>query len=229
MPIYDRLCLPCADDGDCGDLEIASCALVAGERRCTVGCDFGCPDDYVCDDVVGGCVPEGGSCSCGPGDTFSLACAIITDPDEDVRCPGQAMCTDGVLSECTAPDEVCDEDLRESCSVCADDCCPCGDGVCTVGEQCGVCPEDCCPSCGDGVLDVGEGCDDGNNVDGDGCSKGCSDEDGEATCGNGYLELGEVCDDGNTDAADGCGADCQLEYVCGDQECEKSMQARRKD
>jgi len=120
----------------------------------------------------------------------------------------------------TCGDDVCDEDMRESCSVCADDCCPCGDAVCTVGEVCNECPSDCCPACGDGVLDGGEGCDDGNNEGGDGCAKGCSDEDGVATCGNDFLEASEVCDDGNTEGADGCGPDCQLEYVCGDQVCE---------
>lgn len=32
------------------------------------------------------------------------------------------------------------------------------------------------PICGDGILDEGEICDDGNNVDGDGCSAICTDE-----------------------------------------------------
>ena len=38
-----------------------------------------------------------------------------------------------------------------------------------------MCRLDCSvPKCGDGILDAGETCDDGNNVDGDGCSADCS-------------------------------------------------------
>ena len=105
VPIYERLCLTCADDGDCGDLEEASCSIVGGERRCTVSCALGCPDGYTCAGDV--CAPEGGSCSCDPGDRFTLACALF-DPDEN-RCAGSAVCDDGVLSECLAPEDVCDE------------------------------------------------------------------------------------------------------------------------
>ena len=41
------------------------------------------------------------------------------------------------------------------------------------------------PECGDGILDPGEQCDDGNNVDGDGCQADCTfcvDEDGDDVC-----------------------------------------------
>ena len=41
------------------------------------------------------------------------------------------------------------------------------------------------PICGDGYLDEGEQCDDGNNVDGDGCSAICEDEKMEG-CTPGY-------------------------------------------
>ncbi|MEZ4335400.1 MAG: hypothetical protein R3B82_02130 [Sandaracinaceae bacterium] len=105
VPIYERLCLPCADDGDCGDLEQASCALVGGERRCTIDCSLGCPEGYACMDDV--CVPAGGSCSCNPGDSFTLACGLI-DPEGN-RCPGSTTCNDGVIDECLAPVEDCDE------------------------------------------------------------------------------------------------------------------------
>jgi cysteine-rich repeat protein len=120
-------------------------------------------------------------------------------------------------------DDACSKDLGESCSVCADDCCPCGDGECSLGEACGQCPQDCCVLCGNGELDPGEACDDGNNDDGDGCAKGCTDEDGQATCGNAIAEMGEACDDGNTAASDGCSPECQLEYVCGDGICENDV------
>lgn len=103
----DRLCLACLDDGDCGDFVGARCAAVGGERRCSVGCELGCPDGYRCDAVEDVCVPMGGSCACGEGATFELAC-VLSDP-AGLRCVGKATCTDGALSECDAPDEVCDE------------------------------------------------------------------------------------------------------------------------
>jgi cysteine-rich repeat protein len=64
--------------------------------------------------------------------------------------------------------------------------------------------------CGNGKQDVGEECDDGNVMDGDGCSHDCHKE----TCGNGRLDSGEQCDDGNTTAGDGCSPTCQIER-CG--------------
>jgi len=73
------------------------------------------------------------------------------------------------------------------------------------------------PFCGDGVVDqaLGEACDDGNNVDGDGCSADCLVERVPG-CGDGILDNGEMCDDGNNDAGDGCRGNCTLE-VCGDR------------
>ncbi len=97
-------------------------------------------------------------------------------------------------------------------------------------------------SCGDNIISVDEECDDGNLVEGDGCSATCTIEpcgndeldDGEEcddgnfdegdgcsatctleTCGNGVLDPGEVCDDGNATAGDGCSADCASLEVCG--------------
>ena len=64
------------------------------------------------------------------------------------------------------------------------------------------------PFCGDGTLDPGEACDDGNNVDGDGCSANCT---VESYCGDGVLDAGEQCDDGNNVNGDGCSALCTNE------------------
>lgn len=85
------------------------------------------------------------------------------------------------------------------------------------------------PGCGDGSLGNLEFCDDGNMVDGDGCSHctvdtGYNCDQSEPSvcqaegCGDGIIQtgLGEECDDDNTDAADGCGATCLIEpdYTC---------------
>jgi cysteine-rich repeat protein len=69
------------------------------------------------------------------------------------------------------------------------------------------------PYCGDGTLDAGEACDDGNNVDGDGCSANCVIETPPPApyCGDGNLDAGEDCDDGNTVDGDGCSSTCCIE------------------
>jgi len=73
-----------------------------------------------------------------------------------------------------------------------------------------------CPECPNGVVDAGEQCDDGNMVDGDGCTADCVDE----FCGDGVINDGgaEQCDDGvgNSDVTpDACRSDCSLPS-CGD-------------
>ncbi|MBA3541466.1 MAG: DUF4215 domain-containing protein [Deltaproteobacteria bacterium] len=68
------------------------------------------------------------------------------------------------------------------------------------------------PVCGDGLLDVIEDCDDGNSVDGDGCTMTCQHEC-EYTCGNGTQEPGEECDDGNAANGDGCSVACTVEGI----------------
>ena len=82
------------------------------------------------------------------------------------------------------------------------------------------------PYCGDGNIDAWEECDDGNNINGDGCNATCWFE----TCGDGYLDTNgpdnipwngddEQCDDGNNINGDGCSAQCAIETpnpYCGD-------------
>ena len=74
-------------------------------------------------------------------------------------------------------------------------------------------------ACGDGAIGVDD-CDDGNLINGDGCSNTCEVEPGYqctgapsrcARCGNGRLEVDEACDDGNLVAGDGCSEACQVE------------------
>ncbi len=98
----------------------------------------------------------------------------------------------------------------------------CGDGTQDPGEECDDgnnvdgdgCSAVCTDECGNGVLDGVEECDDGNNVDGDGCSAVCTDE-----CGNGVLDGVEECDDGNNVDGDGCSAVCEIEDTEPDCPC----------
>ena len=61
-------------------------------------------------------------------------------------------------------------------------------------------------TCGDGETQPWESCDDGNDLDGDGCETTCTDTPLE--CGNGLVQEGEECDDGNEIDGDGCETDC---------------------
>jgi cysteine-rich repeat protein len=66
-------------------------------------------------------------------------------------------------------------------------------------------------------------CDDGNLVNGDGCSDACVVEAGfhctlvgfgticYTFCGDGVISPGETCDDGNPFEGDGCDQLCQIE------------------
>lgn len=54
----------------------------------------------------------------------------------------------------------------------------CGDGACGIGEDCSNCQADCniCPTnpgCGNHIKEPGEACDDGNQIDSDGCTNKC--------------------------------------------------------
>lgn len=218
IPTYDRLCLACADDGDCGDLEDARCTLVGGERRCTVSCALGCPEGYVCgvEDV---CVPMGGSCSCDPGDSFTLACALF-DPEGE-RCAGTAVCFDGVVSECVGFEEVCDE-VDNDCNGVIDDGFRDARGAYSLDvRNCGECGVDCtlsavpegdlecggdpfAPSCVLACPDAADGIMPGDRIDADriiatGCEctvTSLTDEPGPV------LAVGEALDV-NCDGADG--------------------------
>jgi len=62
--------------------------------------------------------------------------------------------------------------------------------------------------CGDGIKASSEKCDDGNLINGDGCSADCKIE---GDCGNGIINLEEECDDGNIENGDGCSKQCKIE------------------
>jgi cysteine-rich repeat protein len=73
--------------------------------------------------------------------------------------------------------------------------------------------------CGNFILQSGESCDDGNTINGDGCSSLCQSEQVPEACGDGIVTGSEQCDDGNANNGDGCSSSCQIEQVlevCGD-------------
>jgi MYXO-CTERM domain-containing protein len=133
---------------------------------------------------------------------------VATDEtcDDDNTADGDgcdARCAIEFGWECTGEPSVC---ARISLGVC-------GDGMVGGTEQCddsgpsAECDGDCTlVACGDGVLNTlaSEECDDGNTIDGDGCTSRCFAE--PDTCGNGPCEAGETCNN--------CGADCALTPLC---------------
>ena len=157
-----------------------------------------------------------------PGNDGGVDGATVDDGGGD----GGPICGNGTLDGL----EECDNGAGNSDfepDACRTDCtlARCGDQVLDSGEECDdgrynsdvrtdACRLDCIqPWCGDGVLDLaaGESCEDGNSVDGDGCSSTCRAE----YCTNGLGESGEVCDDGNGAAGDGCAPDCLSDETCG--------------
>jgi cysteine-rich repeat protein len=92
--------------------------------------------------------------------------------------------------------------------------CPTGI-TCPSGTTCAAVQPVCITtSCGDGIQQTTERCDDGNIIDGDGCSADCKSQE---ICGDTTISsaAGEVCDDGNALGGDGCAADCKSVEVCG--------------
>jgi cysteine-rich repeat protein len=62
--------------------------------------------------------------------------------------------------------------------------------------------------CGDGIVNGTDQCDDGNQVNVDGCLNSCV----IASCGDGFIQSGvEACDDGNTVTGDFCDANCEID------------------
>ena len=140
---------------------------------------------------------------------------------------------------------VCGNKIREDGESCDDGNTKSGDGctnTCDIekGYTCDetgtVCVKDTETEegCGNGRIDSGEQCDDGNTMNGDGCSSECTIESGwnctakgcyevveqESVCGDFEITGEEECDDGNEYDGDGCSSDCKIES---DYRCDTTM------
>ncbi len=174
---YDDGWYGCTTDADCGAGsqcdEFGSCVQLEI-------CGNGADDDF--DGFV-----DSNDEDCGI--TFELNCADGIDEDQD----GETDCADLDCEGALACYENCEDDLDNDLDGLVDcldlDCGVCGTSelVCDDGqddEQDGLvdcddpdCAEACAPPvCGDLELEAPEECDDGNVVDGDGCSATCTHE-----------------------------------------------------
>ncbi len=160
---------------------------------------------------------------CNPGDRMACYTGATGSP-------GVGLCQTGVRV-CNAQGTgygACVGEVTPNCgSTCVNlqsdnsNCGVCGN-VCAGADTCGGggVPGQCghpAAVCGNGIVEAGEACDDGNMVNGDGCSNTCTVEvPATPVCGNGLLEAGEACDDGNMNSFDGCTSSCQVQagYAC---------------
>jgi len=218
---------PCAKDTDCGEIGDKRCRA-RDNPNCSQTCLFANPcGDGIVNRAIGEVCDGGRFCSdqtdcvadadClgKPGDQLCL-------PRNTLRCTAdcrsEGICGDGIPNTVAPYFEVCDDGKH-----CGNGLRCTGNGDCTDGECIprgdDGCSADCKATgrCGDGATDLGEACDDGNRVDGDGCSGDCRNR-----CGDGVLHASEGCDDGE-DCGDGvcngqtraCLVDCERAR-CGD-------------
>ena len=224
------------DDGDKGQTVVDEDGNPVGGTGEYGGCEADCRFAGFCGD---GILNSGESCDDGntaDGDGCSADCKTVeqgwTCPKEGEACK-KLTCGNGVFEP--ELNEKCDDgnfDPGDGCFncrveqgyVCQDSNPPCPDKLCKdKNKYCALISD----LYGDGVVDAGfEECDDGNTIDGDGCSQGTVDP-GYACptpgkhciakeCGDGIIAYGEECDDGNLISGDGCSYRCRLEagYLC---------------
>ncbi|MCE9572601.1 MAG: DUF4215 domain-containing protein [Deltaproteobacteria bacterium] len=137
-------------------------------------------------------------CADAPG---CLECAFNCDPDPDDCIGGECDRFSGRCNTFPRFGQACDRDNN-----------PATADICDQNAQCVVNTA----VCGNGVVELNEQCDDGNVVDGDGCTATCQ---VVGICGNGIPEFPEECDDGNLIAGDGCDSTCRVER-CGPITCD---------
>jgi cysteine-rich repeat protein len=151
------------------------------------------------------------------GTAPAMADSIVLCPPHTGDFPSEPVIQD---TDTQKIDQIHNQQTR---AVAVRSCIRCGNGIPEPGEQCdtggqtATCDVDCTHvSCGDGVVNTpaGEQCDDGNVLNGDGCSSTCQTEV-PLVCGNGVLQASEECDDGNTVATDFCTNTCK-NARCGD-------------
>jgi len=150
VPDTYGLCVPCVTDGDC-TIPGGVCVTLAGEGVCTKPCAGSeeCPQGYTCQDTGGDtlCLPDSGSCSCGP-ETLGLSagCQLTWPPDTppgeaDAVCEGARTCGEDGWGDCEIGAEQCDGQ-DDDCDGAVDEDFTL-DGAYVLDAHCGQCGNDC--------------------------------------------------------------------------------------
>jgi cysteine-rich repeat protein len=150
-------CLHTAISGECDDSDACTTGDTCADGICVGGAPLPCNDSNICTDDT--CDPEQGC-------LFVPNVAACDDEDE---CTTDSVCSGG---GCVGSGELaCD--VSAYCA--ANSCLPeCFTAACDADTGCFfTAVVDCC---GNGITDGEEECDDGNSVDGDGCTAQCASE-----------------------------------------------------
>jgi cysteine-rich repeat protein len=202
----------CNDGFACTDGDACDAGLCAGAQRACPPED--CRFQGFCNPGTGQCEhvnrPDGSFCSDGSACTIGDACLAGSCVAAPVVCPAPNVCQEP--GACNPATGGCAYPAKPAGTPCdngafCDGAEMCFEGSCvTDAERTVTCSGGCdesndrCLSCGNAQVDPGEQCDDGNNVDGDGCDARCLAE----------CTTAADCDDANGCTADLCtGGRCQ--------------------
>ncbi len=124
IPIVSTLCTPCQEDTECSAVGVHLCLEFPDGAYCGRDCTAeDCPTGYECRDVeregqtFRQCVPESGSCECGPGNQGATRPCTIQTPNGS--CQGVVTCLGdqgwGPCEPPSATDEPDENYLDENC------------------------------------------------------------------------------------------------------------------
>ncbi|MCX6750789.1 MAG: DUF4215 domain-containing protein [Candidatus Pacearchaeota archaeon] len=186
-------CSTCSTD--CG-----TCPIVCGDGKVegSETCDRGTSNGQTCSPSYGSsCTYCSSSCKlitlngprCGDGtcsngetcSTCSTDCGTCAPVCGNGKIEGTEQCDREIFNG-----QACTPSYGTGCTYCSSLCKLttvigpyCGDNTCNGPETCSTCSQDCgtcAPLCGNGKIEGTEQCDDGNKVNGDGCSSTCQTE-----------------------------------------------------
>jgi cysteine-rich repeat protein len=234
----------CGDGTVCQATSVGNMCVGADYQTCDIMMHIGnscfCPSaqcgDGICNHPSESC---DGPVSCvNAGEFSSGECRPLGDPN---AC---TYCGDGIVQggeECDDGNIFDDDDCSNSCratTICGNNRCDpqetCDNLLRCIGEgwnegECRLEPDPyACTYCGDGIMQAGEECDDGNNIDSDGCTNACT---RTLFCGDGIISPGEECEPGVSQCGPGatcnaltclcdpvqpglCGSACVGDYEC---------------
>ncbi len=181
-------CVNTANVSPCSDGDGCTVNDACSGTYCVSGAKKNCSDGSDC--TKDACDPSSGTCNNDPIPANGSACdadgSVCTQGDKCVS----GTCVAGTLSVC-ADTNPCTTDYCDTTKGCGHTPLPDGTACGAAGNWCQSLKCVKQAVCGDNVVDSGEACDDGNLIDGDGCSSTCQ-WDKAVVPGPGELIITEV-------------------------------------